>query len=295
MAELHSMTGFSRVDGITERITWTWEIKSVNGRNLDLRIRVPFGFDQLDPLIRKAVSGQLTRGSLSINLSIKSAGPSSQVRVNRDVLDTVIAAVKDIQERLDVDKARPEGLLGLRGVLEQAEDLAVEGDPALTAAVFAGFEKALCDLQATRGSEGALLRPVLLEQVEAIAGLAERARAVPGHQPGAIRDRLQNQVETMLQDQGGFDATRLHQEIVLLVNKSDVREEIDRLISHCQTARDLLAKGGPCGRRLDHLSQEFNREANTLCSKSNDVEMTGIGLDLKAVIDQFREQVQNLE
>lgn len=296
MSGLYSMTGFSRLEGTTDSTAWTWEIKSVNGRNLDMRIRLPYGFDQLDPLIRKAVAGALARGTLSINLSIREEAAAGRVRVNEETLSLVLAAIENLRERIDVERPRPEGILALRGVLEQSDE-GTEGRSggALLAGLMEGFARALAALLETRGTEGEQLRPLLTAQIDRIAHLADRAAEVPGHQPQALRARLDEQIRTVLDDHRALDPARLHQEVALLVTKADVREEIDRLKSHCGTAHDLLAKGGPVGRRLDHLSQEFNREANTLCSKSSDVEMTGIGLELKAVIDQFREQIQNLE
>lgn len=295
MSKLNSMTGFSRLEGVTEATTWTWEVKSVNGRNLDLRIRLPYGFDRIDPQIRKLVSAHLSRGSLSINLTVKSEGSTSRLQVNPEALDVVVRSIGDLQTRLDFDRPRPEGVLALRGVLEQVEDSGDDGNDDLFVDVVSGFEQALLALQDTRQNEGEQLRPHFERQVATISDLADRAARVPGHQSEAIRERLNKQIQTLVDDHSAFDAARLHQEAAILMTKADIREEIDRLQAHCQTAHDLLKKGGPVGRRLDHLCQEFNREANTLCSKSNDVEMTGIGLDLKAVIDQFREQVQNLE
>jgi len=297
MADIHSMTGFSRLEGTAETAAWTWEIKSVNGRNLDMRIRVPYGFDRLDSQIRKLVSAHLVRGSITINLSVRSEASPSRVRVNADSLETVVRALAELQSRQDIvtDKARPEGILALRGVLEQSEETNQDLDEPLLADLMSGFESALRELKETRRTEGEFLRPLLVQQVGTIRDLADRAASVPGHQAQAIRDRLSEQIETVLEDHKSLDPARLNQEIAILVTKADIREEIDRLKAHCQTAADLLANGGPVGRRLDHLCQEFNREANTVCSKSNDVEMTGIGLDLKAVIDQFREQIQNLE
>lgn len=296
MAGLHSMTGFSRVEGAAGAVAWSWEIKSVNGRNLDQRIRLPSGYDRLDPLVRKAVAAALGRGSVSVNLSVRDQDTGAQVTVNHQVLDQVLAAIETVQQRLATDKPRPEGILGLRGVLEQTDDAGEAAAPdGLQSALLGSLDRALAELVAARRSEGENLRPVLEDQLARMAELADRAADVPGHQPEALREKLQSQIETVLADHRAVDPGRLHQEIALLIVKADVREEIDRLRSHCGTARELLAKGGPVGRRLDHLSQEFNREANTLCSKSSDVEMTGIGLELKALIDQFREQIQNLE
>ena len=296
MAGLSSMTGFARTDASNDIASWTWELKSVNGRNLDIRIRMPHGFDQLDPLIRKAVSGALSRGSVSVGLTVRDDLPGSRVVVNSEVLDLVLGTIDDIRDRLETAAPRPEGILALRGVLEQADDShagdRIEG---LREDLTKSFHDALAGLVNTRDNEGELLRPVLHGHLERIGELAIRAGEVPGHQPEALRARLNSQIEAVMEDHRAIDPVRLNQELALLVTKADVREEIDRLKAHCRTAAEMIAAGGPVGRRLDHLCQEFNREANTLCSKSNDVEMTAIGLDLKAVIDQFREQVQNLE
>ncbi|MEM1049632.1 MAG: YicC/YloC family endoribonuclease [Pseudomonadota bacterium] len=295
MTVLSSMTGFARTEGATETAAWSWEVKSVNGRNLDIRTRLPYGYEFLDPLIRKSAASRLARGSLTAALSVRQEGGTGRLRLNEDNLAVVLDAIRLVAERAEVDRPRPEAILNLRGVLELAEDPADEDETGLRTALLESFDAAIDLLAGTRAEEGELLRPHFDQQLAKISDLADRAAAVPGHQPDAIRQRLNEQIRLLMEEQKGLDEARIMQEVALLATKADIREEIDRLRAHCRTAQDLIGAGGVVGRRLDHLCQEFNREANTICSKSNDVDMTAIGLELKAVIDQFREQVQNLE
>jgi len=294
---LASMTGFARRDGAVGATRWTWEVRTVNGRGLDVRLRLPPGWDALDPPSRAAIAKALTRGSVTANLLLETeAGGGAGVRLNETALGAALAAAAEIHRRTGGAPASVDAILAVRGVLEVTDERMDEAArEALAAAILAGLDAALADLVAARRGEGAAVGAVVAAQVAAIAALAARAEASEGRRPEAIRARLAEQVRRLLETGAAFDAERLHQEAVLVATRVDVQEEIDRLKAHVDQARALLAGGGPAGRRLDFLAQEFGREANTLCSKSNDTELSRIGLDLKAVVDQLREQVQNLE
>lgn len=291
------MTGFARADGTAEDCAWAWEAKSVNGKGLDVRVRLPRGFDALEPQTRERVAKRFKRGNVSLNLDLTWTRPLATVRVNDDVLEQVLDAIPRVLEaRPDAAPPSVDGILGLRGVLEQIdEEPGADARAALEADLLAGLDQALEQLADVREGEGQRLGGVLHDQLADIETLAEQAGDLAALQPDAIRKRLAEQVEMLAHDMPTLDAERLAQEAALLMTKADVREELDRLSAHIAAARDLLGSGDPVGRRLDFLCQEFNREANTLCSKSSDTELTRIGLELKAVIEQFREQVQNIE
>jgi uncharacterized protein (TIGR00255 family) len=292
---LSSMTGFARASGVHGSYDWNWELKSVNAKGLDLRVRVPAGWDAVEVAAR-ARAKALARGTVYANLAVGREGVPSAVRVNEEVLAAVLAAMRSIVGRVEVQPASLDGILSIRGVIEVAEQEEDEGARReAEAAVLAGFDTALADLLATRRQEGEALQRILSQRLDEIATLSARADATPGRQPDAVKARLAEQIAALMDGDGRFDPDRLHQEALLIAAKADVREELDRLATHVDQARRLLAEGGPVGRRLDFLSQELNRETNTLCSKSNDVELTTIGLELKNVVEQFREQVQNLE
>jgi uncharacterized protein (TIGR00255 family) len=293
---LSSMTGFARSQGLSAPYTWTWEVKSVNAKSLDLRLRLPPGWDAIEVPVRARAADKLARGALQAALSIAREGVPPIVRVNEDVLEAVLKAMQSLAGRVAAEPARLDGILGVKGVIEvvdaqEREDERREAE----AAVLAGFESALAGLAQMRRHEGEALGRVLGERLSEVAALVARADAAPGRRPEAIRQRLSEQVAVLLDNSTRLDADRLYQEAILLAAKADVREELDRLKAHVEQARTLIAGGGAIGRRLDFLAQELNREANTLCAKSNDVELTNIGLELKTVVEQFREQVQNLE
>jgi uncharacterized protein (TIGR00255 family) len=293
---LSSMTGFARGHGVCGSYAWAWEIKSVNGKGLDLRLRLPPGWDAIEAAVRSRVSETLARGSLQANLSVERSGAPPVVRVNAAVLEAVLATVRQLAPRIDASPPSLDGLLALKGVMEVGD--AEEGEEerrSAEAAVTQGFAEAIGALAEMRRHEGAMLGRVLTARLGEIAALAERADKSPGRQPEAIRARLAEQVATLLAQSERFDPDRLHQEAILIATKADVREELDRLAAHVAQAQRLIEQGGPIGRRLDFLAQELNREANTLCAKANDVELTNIGLELKAAVEQFREQVQNVE
>jgi len=293
---LSSMTGFARGHGLSGPYAWTWEIKSVNGKGLDLRLRLPPGWDAVEVPVRARVADALARGSVQATLTVERSGAVPTVRVNMPVLDAILAAVQQAGTKVAAAPPSLDGLLGLKGVIEIAEAEENENERrAAEAAVIAGLADAIGALAETRRSEGAALGRVLAARLDEIAALVERAERAPGRRPEAIRARLAAQVATLLAQSERFDADRLHQEAIVIAAKADVREELDRLVAHIDQARGLIKDGGPIGRRLDFLAQEFNREANTLCAKANDVELTNIGLELKAAVEQFREQVQNVE
>jgi len=296
VSPLASMTGYARAQGGVPGISFSVEIKSVNGRGLDMRMRLTPGHDALEPEIRRRVGKTLSRGSVSVTLNIEREGEEGRVVINHAALDAVLGALREIAGRIDAEKPTLDGILGLKGVLEQHEaPLDADAEERLHAAIYDAVDRALADLRVARQSEGRALKDILSRQVDEIARLRDLAEAHPGRGRDAILARLREQIAELMAASPGLGEDRLMQEALLLATKADIREELDRLAAHVASARALLKEGGPAGRKLDFLSQEFNREANTLCSKSNAVELTAIGLDLKAVIDQFREQVQNLE
>ncbi|MBX9468106.1 MAG: YicC family protein [Rhizobium sp.] len=294
---LQSMTGFARLDGRTGRHQWAWELRSVNGKGLDLRLRLPPGFERLEPEVRRIASSHFARGNVQATLNLQAGETRVEAVINEAALQAVLDLRKGLEGKIDPAPLRFDTLLGLRGVVDfrdaaddPAEVEALEGD------VLAGIEKAAAAMAAMREAEGAALAAVLLAQVAAVETLTGLVENDPSRSPEQIRTRLASQVATLLEGtSGAFDRDRLHAEVAILATKADVREEIDRLKSHIAAARDLFRKGGPVGRKLDFLAQEFNRESNTICSKSNAVAVTAAGIELKVVIDQFREQVQNLE
>jgi len=293
---LSSMTGFARGHGVAGNYAWAWELKSVNSKGLDLKLRLPLGWEAIEPAVRARAAQSLSRGSVFANLTVNREGAATVARVNEPALNAVLAALKDLSEKVGGAPPSLDGILALKGVMEIGEAQESEAERgAAEAAVVAGFGDALKNLSDMRRTEGRALGQILNARLAEIGALAARAEATPGRKPEAIKARLAEQVATLLEATQRFDADRLHQEAILLATKIDIREELDRLIAHVAQAGKLLTAGGPVGRKLDFLAQELNRESNTLCSKANDLELTNIGLELKAVVEQFREQVQNLE
>ncbi|MBV6489440.1 MAG: YicC family protein [Pseudorhodoplanes sp.] len=293
---LSSMTGFARRHGASGGYAWSWEIKSVNGKGLDLRLRIPPGWDAIEVPVRNKAAETLARGNIYANLSVTREGAAPVVRINEPVLAAVLAAMKGLAGRIEAQPPRLDGVLGLRGVIDVVdEEESEEARRAAEAAIVTSFAAAVGELSEMRRHEGKALGELLAARLAEIDDLSQRAEAVPGRQPEAIKKRLKEQIALLLDQANRFDPDRLHQEALLLAAKADVREELDRLAAHVAQARKLLADGGAVGRRLDFLAQELNRESNTLCAKSNDVELTNIGLALKTTVEQFREQVQNLE
>jgi uncharacterized protein (TIGR00255 family) len=293
---LSSMTGFARGHGVAGPYAWAWELKSVNSKGLDLKLRLPQGWDAVEAAARKLASGGLARGSVFANLSVSREGTAPIVRVNEPVLAAVLATLKSLSGKVEAAPPSLDGILSLKGVIEVSEAEEDEAEhQAAEAAIVAGFGVALEGLNTMRRTEGDALGDILTSRLNEIAALAARAEAAPGRKAEAIKARLSEQVAALLETSQRFDADRLHQEAIMLATKIDIREELDRLQAHVAQGRALLAAGGPIGRKLDFLAQELNRESNTLCAKANDLELTNIGLELKVVVEQFREQVQNLE
>lgn len=291
-----SMTGFSRARGSFQGIAWSWELKSVNGRNLDLRLRTPQGLDVLEGSLRDLMAKAMTRGSVQALLTIDRPPRPPQVLLNTRVLDALLETARTLNATHGVAMPTMDGLLALRGVVDIVDTTESDEERnALQAAVLAGFAEATNALVASRQEEGRALAAILNGHVDTIEALVARAETVPGRKPEAIRARLAEGLAQIMDAAATLDPVRLHQEAILIATKADVREEIDRLKAHIDHARRLLAEGASVGRKLDFLAQEFNREANTLCSKSNDRELTEIGLALKATVDQLREQIQNVE
>ena len=290
------MTGFARGQGAIGSYSWAWEIRSVNAKGLDLRLRLPPGWDAIEPALRARASAAVARGTLHATLTVERVGAAPIVKVNDDVLQAVIATMRSLAGRVEAEPARLDGILAIKGVIE-VTDADEREDDRVTAqsAVIAGFEAALADLSRMRRHEGDALGRVLATRLAEIATLVARAEAAPGRRPEAIKARLAEQIAALLETSERFDPDRLHQEAILIATKADVREELDRLTAHVAQADKMIREGGAVGRRLDFLAQEFNRETNTLCAKANDMELTTIGLELKSLVEQFREQVQNLE
>jgi uncharacterized protein (TIGR00255 family) len=290
------MTGFARHDGTAGAAAWHWEVRSVNNRGLDLRLRLPPGYDTLEPLVREMVAKRVTRGSVIVNLRAERQAGEAQVRLNETALNQAIKAAERVRGIVGGEPPRAEGLLALKGVLEVIEEPEDEAETAkLHDLMLKGFAVALDGMVAAREAEGRRLKSVLEAQVAEIERLVQLVEASPGRRPEAIKARLADLVARLTDSAVGLDPQRLHQEAVLVATRADVEEELKRLHAHIGAARDLLAEDGAIGRKLDFLAQEFNREANTLTSKAGDADISRHGLSLKAVIDQLREQVQNIE
>jgi uncharacterized protein (TIGR00255 family) len=291
---LASMTGFARAEGDDLGISWVWEMKSVNSKSLDLRLRLAPGFDSLEPQLRALLAQRFRRGNFSASLAVTRTTPAV-VRVNRETLAQLVALMNELAGEIEAAPPRIDGLLALRGVVEMVEE---EPDAVLEErrrAVLDSWRIALDRLANARAEEGARLSAVLRNQLAEMIALVEAAVECAAAQPAAIRERLQTMLASLADLAPGMPEERVAQEMALLVARSDIREELERLRAHIEQAADLLRQEEAVGRRLDFLCQELNREANTLCSKSADIELTRIGLSLKAAVEQFREQVQNIE
>jgi uncharacterized protein (TIGR00255 family) len=289
---IKSMTGFAREAGVTATHQWAWEIKSVNGRSLEVRPRVPAGLEAVAEAARKLVLAGLSRGQCQLTLTLARTETSTSVRVNRPALQALIDALVGLELPASV---RTASLLAVRGIVEVEDESRGAFDEDLHRDLLAGAARLVTQLQGARAEEGRALAAVLAGQLDAIRALVEAAEASPGRGVEAVKARLRQQVQVLLEASQVLDPDRLHQEAALLASRADVQEEIDRLKAHMAAARELLQADDAVGRRLDFLAQEFGRETNTLCSKANDVALSRIGLELKAVVEQFREQVQNVE
>ena len=277
-----SMTGFARATGSSGAWRWAFEIKTVNAKGLDLRLRIPAPFDRAEGEARARLASALARGTCFATMTAQRVSPPTQVRIDQKALDAIVGAARAAAAEAGLAPPTMDGLLALRGVVELAETLDDETEVnAACAGALLSLDKALA--------------AVLRERLDTIAALTSAADANPARRPEAVRDRLQQSIAALMDSSRGFDENRLHQEAIVIAAKADIREELDRLAAHVAAARTLLDEGGPIGRRLDFLAQELGREANTLCAKSNDVSLTAQGLELRAQIEQFREQAQNIE
>ncbi len=294
---LSSMTGFARTEGQNSNCSWSWELKSVNAKGLDVRCRMGSGFDNLESVVRDRAAKNFKRGSFFINLTTSNTRNSGASQINHQALDDIVALVPEIEKKIGkLGVPNIAEILALRGVLEAVDDdLSDDDKKILDHELLVDLDRAFTQLLQMRDDEGERLQNILSAQLDAINGLIKRAGHLAALQPDSIRGRLREQVNEVLESVPQLSEDRLAQEVAILITKADIKEELDRLQSHEQAARQLLTAGGPVGRKLDFLCQELNREANTLCSKSSDVELTSVGLDMKAVIEQFREQIQNIE
>lgn len=293
---VQSMTGFARATAKHDGAAVAWELRSVNGKGLEARLRLPPGYERIEQPAKQAIQKRFARGNVQASLTIARGDIAVQPVVNEAFLKDVAELALRLQQQFGCRPASADGLLSLRGVLEVPEHVETEDErAAIDAAILAALDAALGDLAEARRAEGVALTVVLLGHLDAIETLVRRAEADPSRDVPVIRERIAAQVRLLMESGAGLDETRLAMEAALIAAKADIREEIDRLVAHVAAARQMIASGGAIGRRLDFLAQEFNRESNTLCSKSNATSVTAIGLELKAVVDQFREQVQNLE
>ncbi len=295
---IQSMTGFAAGQGNAQGYSWSWELRSVNAKGLDLRLRVPDWIDGLEPALRAILAKSLGRGSVSLSLRVTREESATTAQINQDVLAQMLGAIAQIEQQaaaagVDLVPARASDLLNQRGVLEQATD---EGDTkALSKALQDSFGPLVTAFLEMRAREGQSLQKILDDQLTEIADLVTQAMNVLEDRRADMAQALRDSLARVLENSDGIDEQRLTQELALIAVKSDVTEEIDRLRAHVDAARELLQETKPVGRKMDFLMQEFNREANTLCSKSQSSGLTRIGLELKTVIDQMREQVQNVE
>jgi len=290
------MTGFARIDRAIDDFLWNWELKGVNGRNLDVRCRLPAGYESLEGFVRASIAERLKRGNITASLTVRERQPSQAIKVNESALLQIEHVIEELRVRLGAEPPRLDGILALRGVLE-FED--APPDEAITAERLAGIREsfllALSAMMEMRLEEGATLAHVISGRLGEVETLRQQAAVIAETQSTSLRDRLSKKIAELLPPIAALSEERLAQEVALLAQRADVREELDRLAAHVAAATKLLAEGGAVGRKFDFLCQEFNREANTLCSKADDLALTGIGIELKAVIDQLREQVQNIE
>ena len=291
------MTGFARSSGSNGTQTWTWEAKSVNGKGLDIRCRSPHGMDELDVVAKARTAKIFSRGSITLQLSISEIGPSLKYRVNRELLDQLVRLASDLRANTKGwELPRLDGIFAVKGVIEPLEEeLDAADNFSQNIELAESLEELLASLRSARLEEGGRILVILSEQLKKISALIERAEAEAEAQPAVIKEKIVSQISELLAAVPALPEDRLAQEAALLMTKTDVREELDRMGSHLSAATSLLSEGGVIGRKLDFICQEFNRETNTICSKTQDMKLSNIGLELKSVIEQFREQVQNIE
>ncbi|MHA1538653.1 MAG: YicC/YloC family endoribonuclease [Alphaproteobacteria bacterium] len=292
----NSMTGFARTGGGSGGADWTWEVRSVNSRGLDIRCRMPPGMDRLEGPARKAASARFKRGAVSLNLTTQRAPSAGRLQVNRALFEELQQIKAELGDAVDPAPPRFEALLSVRGLIEPASgETGAEESEARDAAILETLEEALAALAVARAEEGGRLRKVVQKHLKDIAKLAKAAGRNAALQPKALKARLKEQVRALLEAERTLPEERLVQEAAILAAKADIAEELDRLHAHIAAASELLEASDPVGRRLDFLCQELNREANTVCSKSSNLDLTRIGLELKAAIERLREQIQNIE
>jgi uncharacterized protein (TIGR00255 family) len=295
-SSLSSMTGFARIHGQTKSAHWAWELKTVNAKGFDLRLRIPQGLDTVEAELRRMVGAVINRGTVHASLELTKQATTPEIRINDELIKRLSLKFSAAAQSAGLAPPSMDVILGMRGVVEVVDQIEDEASQAeLVKALVSTLETAVVSLCSSRQIEGKALLQILQLRMDSIAELVEMAENHPARQAAAIRERLDRQVREILNSSDAFDSQRLHQEAMLLAVKGDIREELDRLASHVGQVRDYLARGGAVGRRLDFLAQELSREINTLCAKSNDVGLTTIGIDLKTLIEQFREQVQNVE
>lgn len=293
---ISSMTGFARSEGADKRASWVWEARSVNARGLDVRCKLPGGLERLEGQSREAVAARVKRGAVSISLAVARQAGEGALRINQPMLDELLRLKSALGDAVDPAPPRLEALVGVRGLIETVEEEPDETEEAAReAALLASLAEALNAMAAMRLEEGARMAAVIEGHLAELSDLAAQAGKTAALQPAAIKARLAEQVKALVEAEPTLPEERLVQEAALLAAKADVAEELDRLAAHIAASRDLMADDEPVGRRLDFLCQELNREANTLCAKSSDLELTGIGLALKAAVERLREQVQNVE
>ena len=293
---LSSMTGFARHEGQYAHHRWVWELRSVNGRGLEVRTRVPHGFEDLDMALKPLAAKILSRGSINAALNLTHDAAGATIAVNELALNDILARIESLQaQHPELAPSTPEGILSLRGVLE-SKDEALDEDARkdLSAAIKESFIAAIAKLDKARRDEGAALSKILATQIDEAERLSNQARSMASHSVSRLHEKLQVQINDLVGD-GTVTPERLAQEVAILAVKADICEELDRLDAHVSAARNLMQSAGAVGRKFDFLVQEFNREANTLCSKAADIDLKQVGLELKAVIDQMREQIQNVE
>lgn len=292
---LSSMTGFAREAGTTGAFQWAWELKSVNGRGLDIRTRLPPGFDVLADEMRGLIQKSFSRGQCQLSLLVSKANVTPHIRVNEEALRALVEVVEKLPVSKAVGKITLDGLLTIRGIVEFDEGDDPTQDPTVLNDLRQAGNRLIDALKGARKSEGKALKDVILKQICYLEKLVDEADKHPCRQPDAIREKLKIQIAQLMDSSTVLDSDRLHQEAVLIATRVDIREELDRLKAHIQAVYQLLDLGEAVGRRLDFLAQEFGRESNTLCAKANDASLSRIGLEIKALVEQFREQVQNVE
>ncbi|MGI9351301.1 MAG: YicC/YloC family endoribonuclease [Rhizobiaceae bacterium] len=292
---LQSMTGFARIDGDNDRYSWVWELRSVNGKGLDLRFRIPPGFESVEVPARQAAQKLLKRGNIQITLQVRQNSENQVLGINEKLVDELIEASRILQKKIGGELPDASDILAIRGVVEIGESDDGSLSEKYRNEILLTFERALKELVEVRTQEGVEVGKVISEQISGIEKLHGKIEKDPSRSSEQIRKTIKTQVERLISESETLDEQRLYQEAAILAAKADIQEELDRLNVHVGAARDLISAGGPVGRKLDFLAQEFNRECNTICSKSNSATLTALGLDMKLIIDQFREQLQNME